>query len=73
MSKFSLIIYGLITVLLVLSLSRCGVEREWVKCKESLIRQYLSGECTPLEGIGHPQNRQNAPESDTESNTESDI
>ena len=65
MSKFSLLIYGLITVLLVLSLSRCGTaERQWVQCKESLIQQYLSGECTPLEGIGHPQNRQNAPEND---------
>ena len=64
MSKISLIIYGLITLFLVLSLSRCGVEREWVKCKESLIQQYFSGECTPLEGIGHPQNRQNAPEED---------
>lgn len=53
MSKWSLIIYGLIASLLVISLWQYGTaDKEWAQCKELLIAQYLGSECTPVGGIG---------------------
>jgi hypothetical protein len=56
MSKWSLIIYGLIASLLVISLWQYGTaDKEWAQCKESLIAQYLGSGCTPVGGIGIQQ------------------
>ena len=42
MSKWSLLIYGLITLLIIISLSGFGTaEREWLACKESMIQQFF--------------------------------
>lgn len=29
-----------------------GLDRSWAKCKENLIQQIFSGDCTPREGFG---------------------
>jgi len=56
MSKWSLIIYVLIASFLVISLWQYGTaDKEWARCKESLIAQYLGSECTPIGGIGIQQ------------------
>ena len=48
-----LLIYGLVTVLAILSLSMRGDgPREWEKCKESLVQQFFSDTCTPRSGFG---------------------
>ena len=55
MSKWSLIIYGLIALLIIISLSGFGTaEREWMACKESMLQQFFGSSCTPVSGIGIP-------------------
>lgn len=29
-----------------------GIDRPWAACKESLVQQWLGGDCTPREGTG---------------------
>lgn len=55
MSKWSLLIYALIALLIIISLSGFGTaEREWLACKESMIQQFFGSGCTPVSGIGLP-------------------
>jgi hypothetical protein len=55
MSNWSLIIYGLVALLIIISLSGFGTaEREWMACKESMIQQSFGSNCTPVNGIGIP-------------------
>lgn len=32
-----------------------GLDRPWHKCKENLVQQIFSGDCTPSSGIGGPR------------------
>ena len=32
-----------------------GVDRPWAECKENLVQQIFSGDCTPRSGIGGPR------------------
>jgi hypothetical protein len=32
-----------------------GADRPWAKCKESLVQQIFSGDCTPRTGLGGPR------------------
>ncbi len=36
---------------------RKGVERPWTQCKESMVTQIFSGECTPSQFSGSPMGR----------------
>ncbi|MGB1036151.1 MAG: hypothetical protein ACPGYQ_02935 [Candidatus Puniceispirillales bacterium] len=55
MSNWSLIIYGLIALLIIISLAGFGTaDREWLACKESMIQQFFGSNCTPINGIGVP-------------------
>jgi hypothetical protein len=35
-----------------------GIERPWAECKESMVQQMLSGNCTPRRGAGFATPRQ---------------
>lgn len=49
-----LILYGLLVVLALASIyvSRNKPPPEWTQCKESLIEQFFSDQCTPTTGFG---------------------
>ncbi|MCG8623066.1 MAG: hypothetical protein MJE68_13855 [Proteobacteria bacterium] len=54
-SRWWILIYALVAVLIVLSLGRWGTaDRPWHNCQESLIQQMFSDECTPRRGIRLP-------------------
>ena len=36
-----------------------GVDRPWTACKESMVQQWLSGDCTPREGVSIKIDSQN--------------
>lgn len=47
------VLYALVALLIIGSIVAGGRERPaWENCKESLIVNYLTGNCTPLEGLG---------------------
>ncbi len=51
LSPFAWILYGLLAVLIILSLY-FQKEQPWAQCRESLLEQVFSEECTPRTGIG---------------------
>ena len=52
-SKWWLLVYALIVLLVVLSLGQWGTaDRPWHNCQESLLQQFFSDECTPRRGLG---------------------
>ncbi len=49
-----IIIYALITILAISALyMRGGDLPQWEKCKESLVQQLFSNQCTPRSGLGN--------------------
>jgi len=52
-----MIIIGVLLVGLIIATiyqQQKGVERPWTQCKESMVTQMLSGECTPSQFSGSP-------------------
>jgi hypothetical protein len=48
-----LIIYALVAILAVTAIYMRGESiPEWERCKESLIQQFFSNQCTPRDGLG---------------------
>ena len=47
-----IIIYVLVAVLAISALFMRNDPPEWEKCKESLIQQFFSDQCTPRSGFG---------------------
>lgn len=47
-----LIIYALVAILAISAIFMRGEPPEWEKCKESLIQQFFSNQCTPRTGFG---------------------
>ena len=52
MSTSRIIFYGLVAALIITSLymARSGRVPDWEKCKESLVQQVITGDCTFREG-----------------------
>lgn len=52
-----MILIGVLLVGLVIAMiyqQQKGVERPWTQCKESMVTQMLTGECTPSQFSGSP-------------------
>ena len=52
-SKFSMILYALVAVLIIVSLYQAQnrAPRSWETCRESLLQQFFSDSCTPRDGF----------------------
>jgi hypothetical protein len=54
MSRNMWILAALIAVIIIATIYQSevggGLDRPWTKCKESMIQQIFSGDCTPREG-----------------------
>lgn len=45
-----LVLFSVLAVAMIYQESSGGIERPWAECKENLLTQIFSGECTPRSG-----------------------
>ena len=64
LGNIQIIIFALLAILIVASIW-FGETSPWAQCKESLLQQLFSDQCTPVSGIAGPESEKTIiPESD---------
>lgn len=45
-------LFAVLAIAMIYQDSTGGIERPWAECKESLVQQMFSSQCTPVTGLG---------------------